>query len=67
MTAYDLYSYLNAAIDFYMDSIAIKEEPTEQERKQYECIKYWRPSQPDSEVKSILESLVLTEGKQKNG
>ena len=61
LTAYNLYCYLESALDFYMDSIAIKEDPTDEERKQYEYIKYWRPSQPDKEVKKILESLVLND------
>jgi hypothetical protein len=61
MTAYDLYRYFEAALDFYMDSIAVKEDPTEKERKQYEYIKYWRPSSPDEEVKKILESIVFTD------
>lgn len=60
MTAYDLYRYFEAALDFYMDSIAIKEDPTEKERKQYDYIKYWRPSAPDDEVKEILNSIVFT-------
>lgn len=59
MTAYDLYRYFEAALDYYMDSIAIKEDPTDKERKQYENIKYWRPSAPDDEVKEILESIVF--------
>lgn len=61
LTAYDLYRYLDVAIDFYMDAIAIKEEPTEEERKKYEYIKYWRPSTPDTEVKDILNSLVFSD------
>ena len=60
ITAYDLYRYLDSALDFYMDSIAIKEDPTELERKQYELIKFWRPSRPDVDVKKILENLVLS-------
>lgn len=60
MTAYDLYRYLDSALDFYMDSIAIKEDPSELERKQYELIKFWRPSRPDVDIKNILESLVLS-------
>jgi len=60
ITAYDLYRYLDSALDFYMDSIAIKEDPTELERKQYELIKFWRPSRPDVDVKNILKSLVLS-------
>ena len=60
ITAYDLYRYLDSALDFYMDSIAIKEDPTELERKQYELIKFWRPSTPDVDVKNILKSLVLS-------
>lgn len=59
ITAYDLYRYLDSALDFYMDSIAIKEDPSESERKQYELIKFWRPSVPDVDVKNILENLVL--------
>lgn len=64
ITAYDLYRYLNAALDFYMDSIAIKEDPSESERKQYELIKFWRPSEPDIDVKNILKSLVLNNNKE---
>jgi len=67
MTAYDIYKYLDAAIEFYLNSIAVKEEPTDEERKQYEYIKYWRPSQPDVEVENILKSLVFSnKGKQEN-
>ena len=64
ITAYDLYRYLSAALDFYMDSIAIKEDPSESERKQYELIKFWRPSEPDIDVKNILKSLVLNNNKE---
>ena len=67
MTAYDLYSYLNAAIEFYLDSIAIKEDPTDEERTQYEYLDYWKPSQPDIKVEKILKSIVLVnKGEQKN-
>lgn len=59
LTAYDLYRYLDSAIEYYMDSIAIQEDPTDEQRKQYEYIKYWRPSIPDAEVEKILKSLVL--------
>ena len=62
MTAYDLYRYFNAALDVYTDSILIKEDPTELERKNYEYIKYWRPSEPDELVKNILTSIVLPTG-----
>ena len=65
LTAYDLYRYLDSAIEYYMDSIAIQEDPTDEQRKQYEYIKYWRPSEPDAEVKKILKSLVLN-NKDKN-
>ena len=60
LTAYDLYQYLDSAIEFYLDSIAIKEDPTKEERQQYEYIKFWRPSKPDVEVENILKSLVLS-------
>ena len=43
-----------------MDSIVLKEDPTDEERKKYEYIKYWKPSTPDDEVKKILESLVFS-------
>ena len=59
LTAYDIYRYLESALDYYMDSIAIQEDPTEEERKDYECIKYWRPSIPDQKVKEILSSIVF--------
>lgn len=62
MTAYDLYRYLNAALDVYTDSILLKEDPTETERKNYEYIKYWRPSEPDELVKNILVSIELPTG-----
>lgn len=65
LTAYDLYRYLDNAIEYYMDSIAIQEDPTDEQRKQYEYIKYWRPSVPDTEVEKILKSLVLN-NKDKN-
>ena len=38
MTIYDLYCYLDAALNVYMDSILIKEDPTEEERKEYEYL-----------------------------
>jgi hypothetical protein len=66
LTAYDLYCYLDAAIEFYLDSIAIKEDPTDEERTRYEYIKYWRPSKPDVEVENILKSLAFT-NKEENG
>lgn len=59
ITAYDLYRYLDIALEYYMDSIAIKEDPSDSERKEYELIKFWRPSMPDIDVKKILESIVL--------
>lgn len=57
MTAYNLYHILNEVLDAYMDSILLKEDPTEAERKNYEYIKYWRPSEPDPFVKDILNSI----------
>lgn len=62
MTAYDLYRYLDAALNVYTDSILLKEDPTESERKNYEYVKYWRPSEPDSIVKNILSSIELSSG-----
>ena len=62
MTAYDLYRYLDAALNLYTDSILLREDPTELERKNYEAIKYWRPSMPDDLVKNILTSIVLPTG-----
>ena len=57
MTAYNLYCILNQVLDNYSDSILLKEDPSEAERKNYEYIKYWRPSVPDSSVKNILTSI----------
>lgn len=57
MTAYNLYSVLNQVLDSYMDSILLKEDPTEAERKNYEYIKFWRPSAPDNSVEEILKSI----------
>lgn len=62
MTAYDLYRYLDAVLNVYSDSILIKEDPTEIEKKNYEYIKYWRPSEPDDHVKNILTSIEFTIG-----
>ena len=59
MTAYDLYRYLDVVLDVYTDSILIKEDPTEKERKEYQYIKYWRPSKPDTEVEKILKSIIF--------
>lgn len=59
MTAYDVYNYLDALIEYYLDCIAIKEDPTEKEREQYEYLNYWRPSKPDAEVEKILKSIVF--------
>ena len=57
MTAYELYCCLNTELDNYMDSILLKEDPTELERKNYEYIKYWRPSEPDEKVIDILKNI----------
>ena len=57
MTAYSLYCVFNQVLDSYMDSILLKEDPTEEERKKYEYLKYWRPSTPDDEVEKILKSI----------
>ena len=66
MTAYDLYKYLDAAMEYYLDCIAVKEDPTEKEREQYEYLNYRKPSEPDDEVKEILRSIVLI-NKEKQG
>lgn len=65
MTAYDLYCYLDAAIDLHQDAILLKEDPTEQERKDYDMIKFWRPSDPDVDVKNILKSIIIPTGDNK--
>jgi len=62
MTAYDLYCALNQVLDIYSDSILLKEDPSEAERKNYEYVKYWRPSVPDSSVKDILTSISFEVG-----
>lgn len=62
MTAYDLYHYLNIILDGYMDSILIKEDPTELDKKNYEYIKNWKPKEPDYLVKDILTSIQLSFG-----
>lgn len=59
MTAYDLYRYLDTVIECYLDCIAIKEDPTNKERGDYELLDYWRPSKPDVEVEKILKSIVF--------
>lgn len=65
MTAYDLYCYLDAAINLHQDAILLREDPTEQERKDYEMLKFWRPSVPDVDVENILKSIVLSTGENK--
>lgn len=68
MTAYDLYRYLDTVIECYLDCIAIKEDPTNKERGDYELLDYWRPSKPDTEVEKILKSIVFeTAPKGKSG
>lgn len=62
MTAYNIYQCLNIMLDNYMDSILLKEDPTELERKDYEYIKYWRPSEPDDKVISILKNIQIEIG-----
>lgn len=62
MTAYNIYQCLNVMLDNYMDSILLKEDPTESERKDYEYIKYWRPSEPDDKVISILKNIQVEIG-----
>lgn len=65
MTAYDLYRYLNAALDLHQDAILLLEDPTESQRKEYDILKFWRPSTPDTDVKKILESIVIPTGDNK--
>jgi len=62
MTAYNIYQCLNIMLDNYMDSILLKEDPTELEKKDYEYIKYWRPSEPDDKVISILKNIQIEIG-----
>lgn len=62
MTAYNIYQCLNIMLDNYMDSILLKEDPTEQERKDYDIIKFWRPSEPDDKVISILKNIQIEIG-----
>jgi len=62
MTAYNIYQCLNIMLDNYMDSILLKEDPTELERKDYEYIKYWRPSEPDDKVINILKNIQIEIG-----
>lgn len=62
MTAYNIYQCLNIMLDNYMDSILLKEDLTELERKNYEYIKYWRPSEPDEKVINILKNIQIEIG-----
>lgn len=62
MTAYDLYRGLNFLLDAYMDSILIKEDPSESEKKNYEYIKNWQPKEPDYLIKDILTSIQVPSG-----
>ncbi len=65
MTAYDLYRYLDAAIDLHQDAILLTEDPTELQRKDYDMLKFWRPSVPDVDVEKILKSIVIPTGDNK--
>ena len=65
MTAYDLYCYLDAAIDLHQDAILLQEDPDEKQRNDYDLLKFWRPSKPDMDVKNILQSIVIPTGDNK--
>jgi len=60
MNCFDIYRFLSAAINSYMDSILIKEDPTDNEKKQYEELKYWlSAAEPNDKVVDILKSLEI--------
>ena len=61
MNCFDVYKILDNALESYLDSIALLEDPTDNQRKEYELIKFWKPSSPDDKVEEILKSLVFSE------
>lgn len=62
MNCLDIYNILFNAVNAYMDSILIKEDPSDFEKKEYDQLKYWtKDIQPNEEVKKILTSLTFKE------
>ena len=62
MSCLDVYNILFNAVNAYMDSILIKEDPTGFEKNEYEQLKYWiKDIQPNEEVRKILASLTFKE------
>jgi hypothetical protein len=48
-----------------MDSILIKEDPNEVEKKNYEYVKNWLPKEPDYLMKDILTSIKVPTGEKR--
>lgn len=60
MNCFDVYRILEASLETYLDSIAIIEDPTDEERKNYEDLNDWMPAKPDENLVKILKSLNFT-------
>ena len=52
ISAYNLYYTFDAAIEYFLDSIAVKEDPTELERKEYEI-----QLNIDNELKGLIKEV----------
>ena len=62
MNCFDVYRILFGAVNSYMDSILLKEDPTDFEKKEYEELKYWiEDAEPNEEVKKIFTTLSFKE------
>lgn len=59
MNCFDVYRVLEAGLENYLDSIAMIEEPTDEERKNYEDLNDWMPVKPDENLVRILKSITF--------
>lgn len=61
MNCYDVYRILDGALEAFLDSIALMEDPTEKDRKEYEMVNFWKPTKPDEKLEKLLKSLEFSE------
>ena len=58
MNCFDVYRVLYHAIDSYMESILLKEDPTDNERKEYEDLKFYlRSIEPNDRIEKVMKTL----------
>lgn len=58
MTAYDQYKAMLDTVYKYMDCIAVKENPTEEEKMDYHMLKCWVwDTNPSTMVQDILKKI----------